>query len=326
MRRHSPVKTYLIAAALTILAVLTIGSLAQKAKKTPETSSGAYLQSSQASKQQAGSTLNPPCEDAFYKDKAAILHNPSAEARRATRIKLPGGKEVNLYETMSPLYYLTLYGISSVRVSDTHGQTDDPLTYRAPSQHKLKRLSYEYPGQDSIMIMAPPSETYTVAFQPAGGTTDINLVKGVGNDWPDMAVRYNWLKLQPGTTATLKLTPEGVETLRVDTDGDDVFETTIEPTASVSGDDAKDIHAPTICFGETQQGTETIITISAADVSGVKSILYMLEDASGRESGFSPYTGPIRVNPQQTPFVYAVANDNVGNRTSVDDYKIRGRE
>lgn len=115
----------------------------------------------------------------------------------------------------------------------------------------------------------------------------------------------------------LKITPQGVEDLRYDKDGDGVFETVITPAISVTGTAAQDMTPPTIAFSEKLQGAKRLLTITATDSgSGVKAVRYSLD---GRQ--FQLYTTPFVVDPAQTPAVYAFAEDVVANRSSFVKYK-----
>ncbi|MBA3439564.1 MAG: hypothetical protein H0T92_06825 [Pyrinomonadaceae bacterium] len=112
-------------------------------------------------------------------------------------------------------------------------------------------------------------------------------------------------------------TPEGVEDLRYDKDGDGTFETSVAPTVSVSGAAARDLEPPVITFRERAQGSKRLVTIAAADSGSVaKSVRYSLD---GRY--FQPYIRPLVVDPMQNPVIYAFADDGVANRSVRVTYK-----
>lgn len=128
-----------------------------------------------------------------------------------------------------------------------------------------------------------------------------------------------------GVTAMFKATPQGIEPVRLDKDGDGAFETEIKPDASLGGPAARDTRGPTTCFGERRRGAAVLLSIAAADSSGVKAIYYSL-DAEMAENGmeFRLYGGPVPVDPAKTPVVYAFADDRAGNRSGIYDFRLTG--
>ena len=125
------------------------------------------------------------------------------------------------------------------------------------------------------------------------------------------------LDLPKGAWALLKVTPRGAEDLRVDRDGDDLFETTVRPTASVSGRAARDTRGPDIEFRARVLDSKTVLlTIKATDPSGVRGARYSFD---GRT--FSRYTAPFKVDASRVSEVHAFADDRVGNRSGVHVYQ-----
>lgn len=172
------------------------------------------------------------------------------------------------------------------------------------------------------MLTAPVDETYTVTFQSTGETVTLNLVRGQNNHVPEMAMRYKDLVLPVGVKARIKLTAQGVEPLQLDKDGDGTFETTVKPDAAVTGAAARDLSAPTICFGESKRGANSLITLAAADSSGVGAIYYSLDALKKDGMGFRLYGGPFEVDAARTPIIYAFADDGVGNRSGIYNFKV----
>src|SRR5258708_1454094 len=116
---------------------------------------------------------------------------------------------------------------------------------------------------------------------------------------------------RPGATAMLKLTPDGVETLRYDADGDGVFESSVTPVVSLSGAAAADVTPPAISISGEPQQTRVRITINAQDTeSGVKSVYYSLD-----RTHYQAYVEPFVVDPAQINTVYVFADDNAANRS-----------
>jgi hypothetical protein len=216
-----------------------------------------------------------------------------------------------------PSWYLEIFGFEHLVVSDSHGNTDRLYTEGGAFQ-TVRDVSYTPVCADSncVMIVMPTSGGYTFKFKPAGPMR-LNLVRGVGNTRPDVAVRYRDLSLPQGTWALLEITRSGPEDLRVDKDGDGHFETTVRPTASASGAAALDRRGPDIRFSASPLDSGgVLLTIEASDPSGVRSLLYSLD---GRK--FQYYGGPFRVDASRVPAVYAFADDKVGNRSGVSVYR-----
>lgn len=158
-------------------------------------------------------------------------------------------------------------------------------------------------------------------FRSTGQPIFLEVVKGVGNQAPMQAVRYLDLNLPVGMMAMLRLTPEGVEELRYDKDGDGRFEKVVAPTASVIGTAALDMLPPVITFKQRTQGARKLITIVTRDKgAGVKAVHYSFDGTH-----FHLYTYPILINPVRTRIVYAFADDNAANRSGTAIYKVSAR-
>jgi hypothetical protein len=137
-------------------------------------------------------------------------------------------------------------------------------------------------------------------------------------DLPDQAIRYQDLVLPAGVMAKVRFTPQGIENLVYDSDGNGTFETTVTPTVSASGTSAQDVTPPTVNVSETRQQSFTLVTLTASDSeSGVKAIYYSADGSS-----FRPYTTPFNVDPYRNPVIYAFADDNVANRSSLSTYQL----
>jgi hypothetical protein len=216
---------------------------------------------------------------------------------------------------MDAAYYLQARGLNSIQVTDASGNSNAPLAGSVFGA-KLADVTYQL-GLNSISIITPTTQSYTLTFRSTGQPIFLEVVKGTGNQAPTQAVRYLDLNLPVGVMAMFKLTPEGVEDLRYDKDGDGRFEKVVTPTASVIGTAALDVEAPVVTFGERVNGEKLLLSIGAEDSgSGVKSLYYSLDGTH-----YKSYTKPLALNPQQTPVVYVFAEDNLGNRSNEITYK-----
>lgn len=212
-------------------------------------------------------------------------------------------------------YYLTVIGTDFVSVADGRGNSNTTIddTFAMP----VPGIGYHLLGENAVMVTAPTHETYTYSFRPVKGSVTVELVKGVGNSSPVMAVRYVDVVLPPGGLFKLVTSPAGAAALRYDADGDGVFETHVEPTASVTGAAAADTSGPSISISARRlRDSSAVVTITAEDAgAGVKAVYYSLNG-----SDFQVYAKPFSVDPSLTPKIHAFADDRVGNRSAWETF------
>ncbi len=213
-------------------------------------------------------------------------------------------------------YYLSISGVERIFVTDAHGNSNSQIEGTSfarlvPSVDILRG------GDKSFQLNFPaellPEDNFTITFRESGEPILLEIVRGVGNAPEALveSIKYLDLNLPAGVTAQIKVTPEGVENLHYDGDGDGIFESTVEPTASVKGDLAKDVSGPLVTFSEKVQGTKRLVSVTTEDEAGVKSVRYSLDGTR-----YQPYTRPLLINPAQNPAIYIIADDNLANRAS----------
>jgi pimeloyl-ACP methyl ester carboxylesterase len=222
---------------------------------------------------------------------------------------------ITIQDRQDPLlYYLTVTGVDFVRVTDEFGHANTPINdiFMLP----VTNVNFDALGEEATLITLPTDQTYTITFRSGLEPLFVELIKGVNNVTPVEATRYRDLALPAGVMVMLRITPQGVDQLRYDGDGDGVFESTVNPTAFVDGPQAEDIEPPAISFNEMSERGKKLVTIAAEDSgSGVKSVYFSIDGVH-----FSAYTDPI--NACQTQVIYAFAEDNVANRSSLVTYNI----
>ena len=220
-------------------------------------------------------------------------------------------------------YYLNITGADRVVVTDGQGNSNThiegtPFDKRVPG---VQIAENEDSADVNFGADLPPEQSYTLTFRSVGKPIEIKLTKGQGNA-PETAtriIRYLDLNLPSGTALMLKITGQRVENVRYDADGNGSFESIIQPTASAIGELARDAEAPIVTFSEQMQGTNRVITITAADnLSGVKIIRYSLD---GKK--YQPYSSTIVLNTVQRATIYAIADDNVANRSGIFTHEIK---
>jgi pimeloyl-ACP methyl ester carboxylesterase len=216
-----------------------------------------------------------------------------------------------------PAYYVSLTNVSSVTIRDGLGNTTDAIsgTFNTP----VPNVTYRRMGDVAHDVILPMSQPYTITM-PLGPTPAVIQTRtGTGSTTTEL-IRYRDLTLPLSTTAMLNISPQGVEDLRYDSDGDGTFDTSVEPTVSVSGDNANDTEPPTISIALDEQDGRWLATITAEDdESGVKQVRYSTDDQR-----YMVYEGPFEVNPDEVTTLYAFADDNVANRSGVAIYDVEG--
>jgi len=281
-----------------------------------------------------GLTQNPKVWDAIL---AALRSNPQQSALkfylatapfiqkasyRRERAQTPSQNQQPTVTEVGEAYYLNIGSVDDLLVTDASGNNSSQLSGIA-FQSRLPEvdvsMSTDYQYNLGLPAEMPSNQSYTVTFRSIGKPIEFELVRGKGNapEAVTQIIRYMDLNLPKGTAMLLKVTPQGVEDLRYDKDGDGTFESTIAPTASAIGSPPLDMEAPTIAFSEKLQGTKKLVTITAEDKgSGVKIIRYSLD---GKK--YQPYTSPLVIDPAQTPMVSVIADDNLANRSDTITYK-----
>jgi len=205
-------------------------------------------------------------------------------------------------------YYLEITGAARVTIADVFGNTTDSIS--GTLSQAIPNLSSYQPGTVTDLFVMPADQDYTVTVQSGASPLSIDLRRGTG-DRTDAALRYRDLNLPPNTTATLRITTQGIEVLRADTNGDGSFETTPRPTADLTGAAAADVEPPVVRVTVTGSLNQTTVTLSATDNgAGVQSIHYSLDDVT-----FETYSGPIVVDARRSPTIIAFADDKAANRS-----------
>jgi pimeloyl-ACP methyl ester carboxylesterase len=216
--------------------------------------------------------------------------------------------------TAQTSYYVKLGGVSQITVNDSSGHNTNPLS--DPPDQGIDSVVTNTTSQKSADIILPLDQTYTMLFQT--NTDPINLEITRESDVPDQAIRYQDLALPSSVMAKITFTPQGVNGLVYDNNGDGIFETTVNPTVSVSGTSAQDVTPPTISASETRQQSSIVVTLTASDSgSGVRAIYYSTDGTI-----FQPYTGAFTIDRARTQFIYAFADDNVSNRSGLLAYQL----
>lgn len=213
-----------------------------------------------------------------------------------------------------PKYLLKVNGSFSVRITDSFGNTTNPLSTSA--DEGITTVQTDVTGDTYVSASFPLDQIYDVVMTSPATPFSISLTKSDGQT-VTQAIRYVDITLPPNVRALLEITPQGVSSLKYDSNGDGTFDTAVSPTVTVTGPTAQDLEAPVIAFNE-MVGSSSSITITATDTeTGVKSVFYSLDGKT-----YQSYSAALTLNPAQTPIVYAFADDNVGNRSGVSTLQL----
>jgi len=209
-------------------------------------------------------------------------------------------------------YYIYMRGVGRVFISDDHGNTDDLFQFQLLP--KVRSVTYEHSVNDTLDIIVPVNQTYSITFQSKDPLMQLEIVKGRGNSSPEEAIRYCDLELGR-KRARFKITPQGIEPLRQDTNYNGRFDSVIEPTVLLRGRAARDTRAPEIRFRVVKRtATTVLIAIDTKDNdTGVKSLLYTFDGQH-----LFTYQSPVRMDLRQASFMYAFAFDYAGNRSAAE--------
>lgn len=211
-------------------------------------------------------------------------------------------------------YYLTLFGGDTVIVSDQWGHNTAPIP-DTDIQGTVPEVSSYIVGKNATMLIMPTDRQLTVTFKVLTRPVTIILDKGDAIT-ATQAIRYLDIPLPAGVFAMLLFNEQGANALRYDSNGDNIFESVVTPTINASGVTAQDITPPTVEIATISANEVSIIAQDSE--SGVKQLLYSLD-----MTHFQLYTNTLQIDPNKTPIIYAFADDNMANRSSLVSYTLK---
>src|SRR5437868_7787581 len=137
-------------------------------------------------------------------------------------------------------------------IKDSNGNSTDPLA--DPPDTNIPEITSYVIGDKSFMSIMPIGQSYTIIVRSDVSPMMLELTQGDGTS-TTRAIRYQDFSVPPGVNLRLQITPQGIDALRYDADGDSIFETTVTPTSSVTGSAAQDTEPPTVSISENRQQT-----------------------------------------------------------------------
>jgi pimeloyl-ACP methyl ester carboxylesterase len=206
--------------------------------------------------------------------------------------------------------YLTVGGASTIKLGDLDGNqlviTEDTMEGSAPGVDAFIL------GERITLFVLPSDGEYSVILDTAESPLFIEFMKGTPTT-ASSAERYIDLSLPAGVRVSLSLPDSDVIALHYDGDGDGTYETAVEPTVSLAGEDANDLEPPEIHVHTLEQEPEVLLTIDAVDPgSGVDKIRYSLDGVK-----FFPYVDPLILDRDEGTTITIIADDNAANRRTL---------
>jgi pimeloyl-ACP methyl ester carboxylesterase/protocatechuate 3,4-dioxygenase beta subunit len=237
---------------------------------------------------------------------AALAHRSNAPAPQA--VQQPAA-------TPAAAYYLTILGTGAVTIADGLGNTTDTISGTLTSP--VPNITYTPLSEQQHVAVLQTDQSYTVTFRAGATPLLVTVTRGTGNS-ADQATRFLDVNVPASTTLRLAITPQGVEPLRADSDGNGSFETALNPSVAITGAAANDLTPPQIVVSHTGSLDRATVALAVTDDdAGVKRTFYSLDGTT-----YTPYTGPFEVESIRSPVVYAFADDNAGNRSSLVSHRL----
>ncbi len=214
-----------------------------------------------------------------------------------------------------PAYHFRILGSTYVEIEDAFGNTVNPLS--DTPEEPLSGADTISSGDKGLSIIFQADKAFSVRFRVENEPLFIEIARRTDTT-TSLAVRYQDIELPAGVTAQISLTGQSVEVLKYDSDGDGVFETSVQPTVSVTGTAAEDTDPPIITLDVTGTPSAVAATITAQDSgSGVARISYSTDGTN-----YGPYKDVLNIDVNQNPLLYVFADDNLANRTGVSIYRL----
>jgi len=245
----------------------------------------------------------------------AMMSNSSVQSMAISLLKAKPGAPFARLATMADdvftdveATYVRLVNAGPIVVRDSAGYTLATSPQNAGEIH-VPGASIDAAGEGSHSVVLERDQPYRIDFRSGGGPAEVEILVGLTNLAPRVAIRYQDVQLPAGTPLQLTVQADDHVTLAADSNGDGTFETTLPPIV-VSPAEAADLDAPVLEFIGWPR-----VTITASDaVAGVKRVLVSTDGAI-----FQTYEGPFTA-PKTATRLFAVAEDRVGNRSPVVEY------
>ncbi len=240
--------------------------------------------------------------------------NPSKKKDKSVFFVNAKYSSASVSASYSPSQYLIISGITEVTVRDETGNTASIQENRLLDNQVDGLMNYETIGENTIMLTFSIGHTYTVEFNAGIEPFGFDMVEGIGNEQPTVAVRYNDVSIPFGSKVKFTVSPDSSTNLEYDEYNDGGFESSVFPTAILNGAEANDTTPPTVNISITQEGDSATAIITAQDEdAGIGKIWYSFDGQN-----FRPYTARLTLaySPNSLK-IYSFADDNAANRSGL---------
>ena len=162
--------------------------------------------------------------------QASARPSPSMEVPGTPEIRVNDRKVSSSIKGSAESHYITFSGIRNVLITDGKGNNNGPVS--TAYKKNVPGVSEMLIGPESIQIITPTNNSYTMRFTGNGQPTAIEDIRGVTNQLSDatLIVRYENFVIANGRVAELKIFNDQVDSLKYDADGDGTPETVIKPS------------------------------------------------------------------------------------------------
>lgn len=207
-------------------------------------------------------------------------------------------------------------------VTDGQGNSNQPIStaYRLKVPGVLEQII----GNNSMRIITPVNNTYTVRFTGSGEPIAIENIRGTTNQLPDATyiVYYDDVVIPAGAVSDFKIVNDQVDSLRYDSNGDGKPDTVIPPSRVVTSPQSADLQAPDISVDWFRPFNAYEVLVSLIDNnSGVRRLFYRYGSGAGpwvvlnQSSYYNPQLAIAITG------IEVVSEDNAGNRSGVRYYQ-----
>lgn len=173
-------------------------------------------------------------------------------------------------------------------------------------------------GPESVQYLVFVGEASRFELASTGQPFGVSLRRHTGDSTSEV-IRWDAVQAPAARAVVLSITSEGVATLRYAGSAGGAADTVVAPTASFAGAAAADTTAPELTHTREADGRHALHLVdSGADITSPERLVYSLDGGQR----YLPYQGPFAVESRETPTLFAVGRDAVGNTSQIYEFSI----
>jgi hypothetical protein len=167
-------------------------------------------------------------------------------------------------------------------------------------------------GSESIIYLVFVGEASRFEFASTGQPFAVSLRRHTGSV-TDELIRWDTVQVPAGSAVALSITSAGAATLRY------AGSTVVAPTASFAGIAAADTTPPEVTHRLEPDGRHALHLLDGGnDITSPERLVYSLDGGQR----YLPYQGPFAVDPRETPTLFTVGRDALGNTSQIYQYSM----